>query len=305
MKPIHKPHIINSISEQHRLLGLPKPKHPMVSVFHHKDSTYERLVELQHFTLNFYCISIKKNFDGKLQYGQRYYDFDEGMMSFISPHQLLLKLDAGSAPPGGTSLMFHPDFIANTPLASKISGYGFFSYEVSEALHLSASEETIIEEIFANIEREYQSNIDLFSRDVMIAQIELLLQYCNRFYARQFTTRKVANDEILVRMENVLSTYCNNRELIGKGAPTVQYVAEQLNVSSGYLSDMLRTISGLTAQQHIHGKLIDKAKELLTSTNMQVNEVAYQLGFEYSQSFNKLFKKKVGMAPGEYRDSFN
>lgn len=305
MKTVHKPYIVNSISEQHRLLGLPSPKHPIVSVFQHKDANYNKLVELQQFTLNFYCISIKKNFDGKLKYGQRYYDFDEGMMSFISPNQLLLKLDPGSAPPGGTSLLFHPDFIAGTPLATKISSYGFFSYELSEALHLSENEEAIIEDIFKNIEREYQSNIDGFSRDVMIAQIELLLQYCNRFYTRQFTTRKVANDEILIRLENLLNTYFNSKDLKENGLPTVQYTAQQLNLSPDYLSDLLRTATGQTAQQHIHARLIEKAKELLTTTNMRVSQVAYQLGFEYPQSFNKLFKNKTNMSPLEFRESFN
>jgi AraC family transcriptional regulator, transcriptional activator of pobA len=305
MITVLKPYSINSISEQHRLLGLPKPKHPLVSVFSHKDTNYQSLVELQQFTLNFYCVSIKKDFDGKLKYGQRNYDFDEGLMSFISPNQLLMKLDAGSAPPGGMSLLFHPDFIANTPLAARIKSYGFFSYEINEALHLSESEEQIIEDIFKNIEREYQTSIDSFSHDVMIAQIELLLQYCNRFYARQFITRKVANDEILIRLENLLNTYFNSSHLVEKGLPTVQYIAQQLNVSANYLSDMLRTIMGQTAQQHIHAKLIEKAKELLTTTNLQVSEVAYHLGFGYPQSFNKLFKNKTSMSPLEFRQSFN
>ncbi len=300
-----QPHLITSISEQHRLLGLPKPKHPMISVFRHEHTRYDSLVELQHFMLNFYCISLKKDYDGKLRYGQRHYDFDEGMMAFIAPNQLLMKLDAGSKPPGGMTLMFHPDFIANTPLAAKIRTYHFFSYELHEALHLSGDEEAVIEGLFNNIDREYQTSIDGFSRHVMIAHIELLLQYANRFYARQFITRKVANDEILIRLENLLDQHFNDQQLAQKGVPTVQYVAGELNVSADYLSDMLRTITGQTAQQHIHAKLIDKAKELLTTTEMQVSEVAYSLGFEYPQSFNKLFKNKVHMSPLEFRSSFN
>ncbi|WP_225586765.1 AraC family transcriptional regulator [Algoriphagus sp. Y33] len=300
-----QPHLINSISEQHWLLGLPKPKHPMISVFRHEHTRYDSLVELQHFTLNFYCISLKKDYDGKLRYGQRHYDFDEGMMAFIAPNQLLMKLNPGSKPPGGMTLMFHPDFIANTPLAAKIRTYHFFSYELNEALHLSDDEETVIEGLFSNIDREYQTSIDGFSRDVMIAQIEVLLQYANRFYARQFITRKVANDEILIRLENLLEKHFNDQQLARNGIPTVQYVARVLNVSADYLSDMLRAITGQTAQQHIHAKLIDKAKELLTTTNMQVSEVAYHLGFEYPQSFNKLFKNKTNMSPLEFRSSFN
>ncbi len=277
----------------------------MISVFRHEHTRYDSLVELQHFTLNFYCISLKKDYDGKLRYGQRHYDFDEGMMAFIAPHQLLMKLDPGSKPPGGMTLMFHPDFVANTPLAAKIRTYHFFSYELNEALHLSADEEAVIEGLFNNIDREYQTSIDSFSRDVMVAQIELLLQYANRFYARQFITRKVANDEILIRLENLLDQHFNNQQLTQKGVPAVQNIARELNISADYLSDMLRAITGQTAQQHIHAKLIEKAKELLTTTNMQVSEVAYYLGFEYPQSFNKLFKNKTSMSPLEFRSSFN
>jgi len=305
MKTGAEPYLINSISEQHRLLGLPKPKHPLVSVFRHENTSYDSLVGLQHFMLNFYCISVKKDYDGKLKYGQRHYDFDEGMMAFIAPHQLLMKLEPGSKPPGGMTLMFHPDFIANTPLAAKIRSFRFFSYELNEALHLSDAEEQVIEGIFSNIEREYQTSIDAFSLDVMIAQIELLLQYSSRFYARQFITRKVANDEILVRLENLLNEYFNDEGLLPNGLPTVQVIAAKLNLSADYLSDMLRTITGQTAQQHIHAKVVDKAKELLATTNLQVSEVAYRLGFEYPQSFNKFFKNKMKMSPLEYRGSFN
>lgn len=296
-----QPYLVNTISEQHRLLGLAKPKHPLVSVFRHEDSRYDNLVELQHFTLNFYCISIKKDYDGKLKYGQRHYDFDEGMMAFIAPHQLLMKLDAGSRPPGGMSLMFHSDFIAGTSLAAKIKNFHFFAYEINEALHLSETEEKIIEGIFNNIEREYQTSIDRFSQEVMIAQIELLLQYCSRFYARQFVTRKIANDEILIRLENLLDRYFDEQ----KGLPTAQYLAGELNLSPDYLSDMLRTITGQTAQQLIQARLIEKAKELLSTTNLQVSEVAYRLGFGYPQSFNKLFKNKTKLSPLEFRAMFN
>jgi AraC-like DNA-binding protein len=298
---VNKPYLINSISEQHRLLGLAKPKHPLISVFRHEDAAFGSLNELQHFTLNFYCISIKKDYDGKLKYGHRHYDFDEGMMAFISPNQLLLKLSPGTKPPGGITLMFHPDFIANTPLAARIKNFHFFSYELHEALHLSEQEEEKIEGIFTSIESEYQSGIDNFSQEVMIAQIELLLQYSSRFYARQFITRKVANDEILTRLENVLDQYWN----LKKGLPTVRQIAEELNLSADYLSDMLRVTSGQTAQQHIQAKVIEKAKQLLTTTDLQISEIAYQMGFEYPQSFHKLFKNKTKMSPMEYRSSFN
>lgn len=222
-------------------------------------------------------------------------------MTFISPNQLLLHIQGEGSSPEGISLCFHPDFLNGYPLAKTIKSYGFFSYEISEALHLSEQEEAVVENILKSIETEYQSNIDQFSQDVIIAQIELLLQYSNRFYNRQFITRKPANDDILIRLENLLTDYFNNVS----GLPTVQFISEQLNVSPNYLSDMLRSITGQTTQQHIHNKLIDKAKELLTTTNLSVSEIAYQLGFEYPQSFNKLFKNKTNISPLEYRQSFN
>lgn len=305
MKNQEVPYFINSISEQHRILGLPKPKHPMISVFGVEQMKFDELNFLKNYILNFYCITIKKNFQGKLKYGQRYYDFDEGMLSFISPNQLLSTLKDEDIPAEGISLMFHPDFIAGYPLARKIKNYGFFSYELSEALHLSEQEEAVVESIMKSIETEYQSNINHFSQDVIIAQIELLLQYSNRFYNRQFITRKVANDEILIRLENLLSDYFNNEKKQESGLPTVQYVSRQLNLSPDYLSDMLRIITGQTTQQHIHVKLIEKAKELLTMTSMSVSEIAYYIGFEYPQSFNKLFKNKTKVSPLEYRASFN
>lgn len=287
------------------MLGLPRPKRPMISVFRFEDITYNELYSLEHFTLNFYCIAIKKNFTGKLKYGQRYYDFDEGVMSFISPGQLLSKVQSGNAPTEGISLMFHTDFMANYPLIKNIKNYSFFSYELNDALHLSEQEEVMVENIMKNIETEYQSNIDNYSQDVMISQIELLLQYSNRFYNRQFITRKIANDDILVRLENLLSSYFNSEKIEELGLPSVQYISEQLHISPNYLSDMLRTITGQTTQQHIHNKLIEKAKEKLSTSDLSISEIAYHLGFEYPQSFNRLFKNKTKISPLGYRKSFN
>jgi AraC family transcriptional activator of pobA len=277
----------------------------MIGVFRFEDIVNSELHLLENFSVNFYVVAIKKNFTGKLKYGQRYYDFDEGVLSFISPNQLLSKIQEDNAPTEGISLMFHPDFIAAYPLAKKIKTYGFFSYELSEALHLSEQEEAIVESILKSIETEYQSHIDAFSQEVMITQIELLLHYCNRFYNRQFITRKVANDDILIRLENLLAGYFNDDTILKSGLPTVQSISEQLNVSPNYLSDMLRSITGQTTQQHIHNKLIEKSKELLTTTSLSVSEIAYQLGFEYPQSFNKLFKNKTALSPSEFRQSFN
>lgn len=304
MKKENAPYFIKSIQEQHQFWGLPKPKHPLVSVYRLEDTAVQPTLP-EYYTMGFYCIAIKKNFEGKMKYGQRYYDFDSGIMSFISINQLLSFKQGDIAPSEGIILLFHPDFIAGYPLVKTIKEYGFFAYELSEALHLSEQEEVVVENILNNIEKEYESNIDRFSQNVIISQIELLLQYCNRYYSRQFITRKPANDDILARLENLLSDYINHGSLAEKGLPTVNYISEQLNVSPNYLSDMLRTITGQTTQQHIHKKLIEKAQELLITTPLTVSEIAYQLGFEYPQSFNKLFKNKINLSPSEYRQSFN
>lgn len=297
MKKENAPVKVNSITDLNQILGLPKPKHPLITVFRF-DKTTKYIGSM---VIGVYCIAIKKG-AGNFKYGQRYYDYNSGTMSFFSPNQVL-NHEAGEVDTidSGITLNFHPDFLSGYPLAKAIKDYGFFSYELNEALHLSEKEEATIENIFQNIEEEYKSNIDQFSQDVIIAQIELLLQYSNRFYNRQFITRKPANNDLLVRLENLLTAYFNN----SSGLPTVQFISEQLNVSPNYLSDMLRSITGQTTQQHIHNRLIEKAKELLTTTNLSVSEIAYQLGFEFPQSFNKLFKKKTEVSPLEFRQSFN
>lgn len=305
MKEQNKPYYIKSIQEEQLFWGLPKPKHPLVSVFRYSEDFKAQPTLPEHRTFGFYAISIKKNYAGKFKYGQRYYDFDSGVMTFISPNQILFFKQGDITPKEGVTLLFHPDFLSGYPLAKTIKNYGFFSYEVSEALHLSEQEEEIMESIFKNIEREYQCNIDQFSQDVIIAQIGLLLQYSNRFYNRQFITRKIANDEILIRLENLLNDCFNDENISKNGLPTVQFISKQLNISPNYLSDMLRSITGQTTQQHIQDKLIEKAKEYLTSTNLSMSEIAYQLGFEYPQSFNKLFKKKTNQTPSEFKQLFN
>lgn len=304
-KENNSPYIINSISEQHRLLSLPKPQHPLISVFDFSDIKNEADELSKSFVLNFYCIAIKKGFKGKLKYGQNYYDFEEGVMSFISPGQLLSKTANDEIPVSGWCLIFHPDFIANYPLARQIKNYGFFSYALNEALHLSQKEEAMVTTIVQNIEQEYRSTIDTYSQDVIVSHIELLLNYSNRFYNRQFITRKSANNDLLITLEKILSEYFSSRKVQESGLPTVQYISNQLNVSPNYLSDMLRSLTGQNTQQHIHNKLIEKAKEILSTTNLSVSEIAYSLGFEYPQSFNKLFKSKTNFSPLEFRQSFN
>jgi AraC family transcriptional regulator, transcriptional activator of pobA len=297
------PHQFNSISDLHRVLGLPKPLHPLISLVDNTEIAIDKEQLPASFLLNFYKISYKKGLRGKIRYGQNYYDFDEGGLVFTSPNQLLATTDDTEYL--GHTLLIHPDFIRNYPLGRNIKNFGFFSYSANEALHLSEKEKLIIINIFKNIDDELQSAIDDFSQDVIIAQIELLLNYSNRFYKRQFITRKAVSNDLLAKLEDLMSDYFNNETALMKGLPTVQYLAEQLNVSPRYLSDMLRSLTGQNAQQHIHNKLIEKAKEILTITNLSVAEVAYQLGFEHPQSFNKLFKSKTNLSPLEFRQSFN
>ncbi len=295
---------IKTISEYHRIRGLPNPHHPLISLFNYEDikNTYE-----VSFVFDFYSLALKRNLNAKMKYGQQQYDFDEGVMAFISPGQVLrieLAKDA-QVKPSGWILLVHPDFLWNTPLAKRMRGYEFFDYSVHEALHLSDKEETIIEGILQNIGSENSANIDKFSQDIIIAQLELLLNYADRFYHRQFLTRKISSHEILNKLEDYLNNYFSDDENIGKGLPTVHLIAEHLNVSPNYLGSLLKVLTGQSTQQHIHDKLIEKAKEKLSTTNLSVGEIAYQLGFEHSQSFSKLFKSKTNFSPLEFRQSFN
>ncbi|GAB3886624.1 helix-turn-helix domain-containing protein [Spirosoma agri] len=299
------PYVITSISELHRLLELPKPAHPLVSVINLNDIQCHLTETMRSVIYNFYSICTKKDFKGKMKYGQSYYDFDDGIMTFFSPGQVISTTETDEISLCGIWLVVHPDFVRNYPLAKRLKEYGFFSYAVHEALHLSEKEETMVTSIMRNIEQEYYSAIDGYSQDVIIAHIDLLLSYSNRFYNRQFITRKNASNDLLIRLEALLSAYFDGNLVQEQGLPTVHSIAEQLNVSPNYLSDTLRSLTGQNAQQHIHGKLIEKAKEILTTTSLSVGEIAYRLGFEYPQSFNKLFKSKTSVSPLEFRQSFN
>ena len=298
---------IKTISEYHQLMGLPKPEHPLISVINFESIKHLPGNEPINMVFDFYSISLKRNFNGKMKYGQREYDFDEGIMFFISPGQVF-GIEVGkdeALKHSGWLLLIHPDFLWNTPLGQKTKQYEYFSYSVHEALFLSEKEEATIINITQNIEQEYHANIDRFSQDVIIAQLELLLTYADRFYQRQFITRKITNHKILNRLEDILAEYFNNDVLVKRGLPTVQYIADALNVSPNYLSGMLKVLTGRSTQQHIHDKLIEKAKERLSTTGLSVSEIAYELGFEHPQSFNKLFKNKMKVTPLEYRHSFN
>lgn len=296
------PYRIKSITEGHRLAGLEKPHHPLISLV--DVSRFKNHAAINAVIFDFYVVSLKRGCNNLL-YGQQKYDFDEGLMAFMSPGQILRGEDGG-IPPNleGWMLFIHPDFLWNTPLAKKIKQYGYFGYATNEALFLSDKEETLINGIIDHIKQEYHANIDKFSQDVIIAQLELLFTYAERFYERQFITRKITNHKILSRLEEALAAYFNNEELLSKGLPTVQYIADTLHISTKYLSNLLKQLTGQTTQQHIHEKLIEKAKERLSTTDLSVSEIAYALGFEHTQSFSKLFKAKTKQSPLEFRQSF-
>lgn len=298
------PYRFESLSEVHRILELPPPLHPLISLIEIKSKEIDPGKLPAAFVYNFYKISLKLNLHGKIKYGQGYYDFEEGGMFFKGPNQVS-GVGEHNDDHTGVTMLIHPDFFLNYPLAKNIKQYGFFSYSVNEALHLSEKEKTTILSIFKNIDEELQSRIDDFSHDVIISQIETLLNYSNRFYKRQFITRKAINHELLERLDNILNEYLNNKSLPDRGLPTVQFLADMLNLSPSYLSDMLRSLTGQSAQHHIHNKLIEKAKEQISTTNLSISEIAFGLGFEHLSSFNKLFKSKTNLTPVEFRKSFN
>ncbi len=299
---------IKTITEFHQYRGLPKPEHHLISVIDVETVKYWHINEPMNLALDFYVIALKRVFSkGKVAYGQDQYYYDEGIMSFMSPNQVfsISNQENEVLKQSGWVLLVHPDFLWNTALANKIKQYEYFEYSANEALMLSEKEEKTIIGIIENIQQEYHSNIDNFSQDIIIAHLETLLNYADRFYHRQFLTHKKINHQILDKFESLLLDYFMNVSVTQKGLPSVQYVAEALNLSVSYLSRLLKTLTGQSTQQHIHDKLIEKAKERLSTTSLTVSEIAYELGFEHSQSFSKLFKTKTNQSPLEFRQSFN
>ncbi|RYY54075.1 MAG: AraC family transcriptional regulator [Chitinophagaceae bacterium] len=296
----------DSLSDAHRYFGMPKPAHPLISLFKNSETSMRDPDPGHSHLLGFYKISYKPKMSGTIRYGQGHYDFDEGGLLFAAPGQVIGNGD--SLEPGSCSLytlLIHPDFLRNFPLAKKMRQYGFFSYSTNEALHLSETEKAQILAIFQMMDVELKSRIDDFSQDVVISQIDLLLNFANRFYKRQFITRKQVSGELLQRLDELVNEYFDGDQSLNNGLPSVLYLAEHLNVSPSYLSDLLRTQTGQNAQQFIHARLIDKAKELLSGTSLSVSEIAFQLGFEHPQSFSKLFRAKAKLSPLEFRHSFN
>ena len=295
---------IESVSQLVRELGLPAPLNPLITLVDYNDVSAEMFPKGQKIVLDFYKISFKPTFKGQTKYGQGYYDFEEGGLAFLKPKQIVFAPEAEGSYVGFV-LYFHPDFIRNYPLGNTINQYGFFSYDVSEALCLSANEKEIITNLFASIANELNTNIDKFSQDVLVSQLELLLNYSNRFYDRQFITRKAVNHDIITSLDKLLSDCFEKENSLKNGLPSVKYISTQLKLSQRYLSDMLRSLTGLNTQQYIQNAIIEKAKEKLSTTNLSVSEIAYELGFEHPQSFSKLFKTKTQFSPLEYRQSFN
>lgn len=302
METVH----IKSISQSHQLMGVAKPKNPLFSILQFDDIPQYNVENQTRVISDFYQIALKKSCPGKtvIIYGQTPFDFDEGVLSFFAPKQVSFINPGLLFPQSGWLINIHPDFLRSFLLDKKITEYGFFDYAVNEALILSEDEENAIETIMKHIKKEYYLPIDNFSQDVIISNIELLLTYCNRYYNRQFITRKIATNNLLINVERFLKDYFE-KSAINKGLPTVELLASEINCSPKYLSDCLKQLTGRTAQQHIHDKLIEKAKEKLSTTELSVSEIAYELGFEYSQSFNKLFKSKTNLSPLEFKQSFN
>jgi len=297
---------IKSISEYHRMMGLPQPEHPLISIVDYSKIDMPADGGLWSLVADYYSISIKRGV-GKMFYGQQEYDFDDGVMYCMAPKQVLrvVRPTDETIERSGWILLIHPDFLWGTALARNIKKYEFFDYSVNEALFLSEKEETTINQIIQNIRQEYVANIDKFSQDIMISQIETLLNYTERFYQRQFITRKISNHQVLDRLEALLNAHFESEDLMKKGLPAVQDIAGALNVSPSYLGSLLKVLTGQSTQQHIHNKLIEKAKEKLSTTALTVSEIAYELGFEHPQSFSKLFKTKTKVSPLEFRQSFN
>jgi AraC-like DNA-binding protein len=292
---------VETISELHEIAGFEKPKHPLVTVIDYSKVNVIDTPESGSFICSFYSVNFKKHCN--FIYGRQAFDHKEGTLHCVAPEQVITfdrKKEAGSSE--GWGLYFHPELIRNTALGKKINEYSFFSYSENEALHLSEREKQTLLSILKQMENEYNTNIDHYSHDLIISNIELLLNYCKRFYGRQFITRTNQNKDVIVRFEEFITDYFNSHKLKNSGIPTVKYCAEAMNLSPNYFSDLLKSETGKNTQEHIHYHLLEKAKNILVSSDKNINEIANELGFEYPQSFSKLFKKKVGVSPTDFRN---
>ena len=291
---------VHSIGEIHKLWGCGKPRHPLVTVI---DLTKHQFLGDRNgliYRLDFYTIFCKK-FDGMLGYGRSYYDFSEGSLMFTAPGQATTPISTPTLEEGW-ALFFHPDLIHHSPLGKNIGQYSFFNYESNEALHVSEDEKLALLDCVKKIEQEYGQNVDKHTQTLIQNNIEMLLNYCSRFYDRQFYTREKVNTDVVQAFEKLLKDHFAQDTLINSGLPGVKIFAEQLHLSPNYRSDLLQNFTGKTTQEHIHLQLIDKAKSLLWSTDKSVSEIAYTLGFENPPHFTRLFKQKTGYSPSGYRN---
>ncbi|GAA4235504.1 helix-turn-helix domain-containing protein [Postechiella marina] len=298
---------INSIAELHDFFGIEKPKHPLISILRVNKSI--ELVEFEKFkyVLGLYQIGLKDNCAFTISnYGRNSYDYQEGSMIFMAPNQVIeIERQNINREDTGWSIVFHPDLIRKSELGKRIDQFSFFEYASNEALHLSEEERKTITEISRKIEKEFTSNIDAHSQTLIISNLELLLNYCVRFYDRQFFTRTNLNQDIANQFEKLLKTYYEQNKQLELGIPSVQYCGEAMGMSSKYLSDLLKKETGQSAQDHIHKYIIEKAKSKLLNSKESASEIAYALGFEYPQYFSKIFKKKTTLSPNAFRHSLN
>lgn len=272
--------------------------HPLVSVVHLNKANPRKLKRLRY---EFYTVFFKQIYCGDLRYGLGNYDYEEGTLIFLAPGQVVGESKDEYYQPQGIALVFHPDLLLGTSLGKNIGNYHFFSYAVHEALHLSEQERKIVMDCFSKIEYELQHAIDKHSKQLIGSNIELFLNYCTRFYDRQFITRDNVNKGILERFEELLNGYFSSDKPVNIGLPAVAYCAEELNLSANYFGDLIKKETGKTAQEYIQSKVIDIAKEKIFDNNKSLSEVAYELGFKYPQHFTRLFKQRVGYTPNEYR----
>lgn len=293
---------IKSITEAHDLLGLEKPGHPLVSVFRHNKETFRNYSGDIRVVLDLYLVSLKDGISGSLGYGRNSYDFHEGTMIFTSPGQVLTPEENENLDNfGGWTLLLHPDLLRKSELGNTIDDYSFFSYDVHEALHVSDDEKRTLTQILEKIENEYNQNIDKHSQNLIVSNIKLLLDYCTRYYDRQFYTRTNLNKDVVTKFELLLKDYYRSDKPLELGLPTVKFCGAELGLSPNYLSDLLKKLSGRNAQEQIHFFLIDKAKTKLLNSTAAISRIAYDLGFDYPQHFSKMFKSKTGMSPAEFR----
>tara|TARA_R110002049_G_scaffold24009_1_gene85276 strand:+ start:4815 stop:5810 length:996 start_codon:yes stop_codon:yes gene_type:complete len=294
---------INSIADIHNIYGLESPKHPLISIIRASKNLDNIDFENYKFALNLYHISLKDNCAFTISnYGRNSYDYQEGSMIFVAPNQVLeFERQNINTNDTGWSIVFHPDLIRKSELGKRIDQFSFFEYASNEALHLSEEERQTITEISEKIENEFSRNIDAHSQTLIISNLELLLNYCVRFYDRQFYTRTNLNQDIASQFQKLLKAYYNENKQAEFGIPSVKYCGEAMHMSPKYLSDLLKKETGQSTQDHIHKYIIEKAKNRLLNSKESASEIAYSLGFEYPQYFSKIFKKKTTMSPNEYR----